>query len=54
MEPGIHSDAIVSPPGYLAGIALAFFEPMLSCVIYGVIAALWFIPDRRLEARLRA
>ncbi|MGH8116494.1 MAG: TMEM175 family protein, partial [Rhodanobacteraceae bacterium] len=44
---------IVSPIGYVVGIVLAFFEPILSCVIYGVIAALWFIPDRRLEARLR-
>jgi len=25
----------------------------LSCVIYAAIAALWFIPDRRLEARMR-
>jgi TMEM175 potassium channel family protein len=41
---------IVSPIGYLSGIVLAFFEPILSCVIYGLIAALWFIPDRRLEA----
>jgi uncharacterized membrane protein len=45
---------IVSPIGYVTGIALAFFEPILSCVIYGVVAALWFVPDRRLEARLRA
>ncbi|HEY9111811.1 MAG TPA: TMEM175 family protein [Rhodanobacteraceae bacterium] len=45
---------IVSPIGYLAGIALAFFEPILSCVIYAAVAALWFIPDRRLEAKLRA
>ncbi|HET7563130.1 MAG TPA: TMEM175 family protein [Rhodanobacteraceae bacterium] len=42
---------IVSPIAYVVGIVLAFFEPILSCVIYGVIAALWFIPDRRLEAR---
>jgi hypothetical protein len=33
---------------------LAFFEPILSCVIYGVIAALWFNPDRRHETRLHA
>ena len=45
---------IVSPIGYLLGIALAFFAPILSCVIYGAIAALWFIPDRRLETRLHA
>jgi uncharacterized membrane protein len=42
--------AIVSPIAYLLGIVLAFFAPILSCVIYGAIAALWFIPDRRLEA----
>lgn len=44
---------IVSPVCYLIAIVLAFFEPIVSCVIYGVVAALWFIPDRRLEARLR-
>lgn len=45
---------IVSPVGYVIGIALAFFAPILSCVIYAAIAALWFIPDRRLEAKLHA
>lgn len=45
---------IVSPVGYVVGIVLAFFAPILSCVVYAVIAALWFIPDRRLEARLSA
>ncbi len=44
---------VVSPVGYLIGIALAFFAPILSCVIYAAVAALWFIPDRRLEARMR-
>lgn len=41
---------IVSPIAYLTGIVLAFFAPILSCVIYAAIAALWFIPDRRLES----
>jgi hypothetical protein len=45
---------IVSPVGYSIGVALAFFEPILSCVIYGLIAALWFVPDRRLETRMPA
>ncbi|MGN6313932.1 MAG: TMEM175 family protein [Rhodanobacteraceae bacterium] len=45
---------VVSPIGYVLGIVLAFFAPILSCVIYGAIAAIWFIPDRRLEARLQA
>lgn len=44
---------IVSPICYVAGIVLAFFEPILSCVIYAVVAALWLVPDRRLEARFR-
>lgn len=45
---------IVSPAAYMVGIVLAFFEPILSCVIYALVAALWFIPDRRLEMKLRA
>ncbi|HKV66354.1 MAG TPA: TMEM175 family protein [Rhodanobacteraceae bacterium] len=44
---------MVSPIGYLLGIALAFFEPILSCVIYAVVAALWIIPDRRIERTFR-
>ena len=43
---------VVSPIGYVIGIALAFFAPILSCVIYAAIAALWLIPDRRIETRL--
>ena len=45
---------IVSPIGYVTGIALTFFEPILSCVIYGLIAALRFVPARRLETRMTA
>ena len=41
----------VSPIGYLVGIALAFFAPILSCVIYALVAATWLVPDRRLEAK---
>ena len=44
---------VVSPIAYLLGIVLAFFAPILSCVIYGAIAALWFVPDRRLETSAR-
>ncbi|MBN8737292.1 MAG: DUF1211 domain-containing protein [Xanthomonadales bacterium] len=45
---------VISPIGYVVGIALAFFAPILSCVIYAAVAALWFIPDRRLESKLSA
>lgn len=45
---------VISPAGYLLGIVLAFFAPILSCVIYAAIACVWFIPDRRLEAKSAA
>lgn len=38
---------------YLAGIALAFVEPLLSDLAYAAVAVLWVVPDRRVEARLR-
>jgi len=44
--------AMVSPPVYLAAIVLAFFAPILSCVLYAVVAAIWFIPDRRIEKKI--
>ena len=46
--------AIVSPPIYLAAIVLAFFAPTVSCVLYAVVATLWFIPDRRIEKKVLA
>lgn len=42
----------VSPLLYLAGIALAFVAPILSDLLYAAVAALWLIPDRRVEAAL--
>jgi uncharacterized membrane protein len=43
---------IVSPVLYLLAIALAFFAPIVSCVLYAVVAAIWFVPDRRIEKHL--
>jgi len=37
---------------YLAAIPLAFVDPAISDVIYAIIAAVWLIPDRRIERRL--
>ena len=34
---------------YLAGIVLAFWYPLVSCVLYTLVAFIWFVPDRRLE-----
>jgi uncharacterized membrane protein len=37
---------------YTAGIILAFVNPWIAVALYVVVAALWFIPDRRIESVL--
>ncbi len=43
----------ISPLLYLLGIGLAFIQPWLADLAYAGVAALWLVPDRRVEARLR-
>ena len=43
----------LSPALYAAAIALAFADPWISDALYAVVAVWWFIPDRRIETRLR-
>lgn len=43
----------VSWLGYILGIILVFFYPLISAVIYFLIALLWFIPDKRIERHLK-
>ena len=38
---------------YAAAIALAFVNPWISCGLYVLVAAMWFIPDRRIEKHRR-
>ena len=38
---------------YSAAIPLAFVHPALSGLLYVAVAAMWFVPDRRIEARIR-
>jgi len=35
---------------YALAIALAFVRPWIAIALYGVVAVMWFIPDRRIEA----
>jgi uncharacterized membrane protein len=42
----------LSPLLYAAGIATAFILPWLACTLYVLVAAMWFVPDRRLERAL--
>ena len=43
----------LSPFVYLAGMMLAFVWPIASYALYAALAAVWLIPDRRVEAALR-
>jgi uncharacterized membrane protein len=42
----------VSLASYFVSIPLAFVAPILSAVIIVCVAALWFVPDRRIEQRV--
>jgi uncharacterized membrane protein len=37
---------------YAAAIAVAYFSPIVACVMYAAVAAIWFIPDRRIEKKV--
>jgi uncharacterized membrane protein len=37
---------------YVASIPLAFLEPAISDLLYATVAAIWLVPDRRIERRL--
>ena len=37
---------------YVCAVVSAPFVPIVSCVIYAVVAALWIVPDRRIEKGL--
>jgi uncharacterized membrane protein len=38
--------------GNILGIVLAFVQPLIAVILYVIIAAVWLIPDRRIEKRL--
>jgi uncharacterized membrane protein len=37
---------------YVGAIVVTFAEPVVSCLIYVVVAVMWLIPDRRIEKAL--
>jgi len=37
---------------YVLGVGLAFIQPLFGFGCYVLVAAIWFIPDRRIERRL--
>ena len=38
---------------YVVGIGLAFVSPWLAVALYALVAAMWLVPDRRLERALK-
>jgi uncharacterized membrane protein len=42
----------ISPMIYAIAIAFAWINPCISFTLYIVVAAIWFIPDRRIEKRV--
>ena len=43
---------IISVVIYLVAIPVAFLNSSLSLIMYAMVAAMWFIPDRRIEKRI--
>jgi uncharacterized membrane protein len=43
----------LSPFFCLAGIGLAFVNPLLACLAYVLLALMWLIPDRRIEKTVK-
>jgi uncharacterized membrane protein len=37
---------------YALAIGVAFLSPIVACVMYAAVAAMWFVPDRRIEKKV--
>ena len=46
---GTDGKGILSMVCYLSAIAFSFVVPLVSCGLYVFVAALWLVPDRRIE-----
>jgi hypothetical protein len=42
----------ISIVAYLAGMVGTYVSPWIGCLVYVGVAAMWLIPDRRIESRL--
>jgi TMEM175 potassium channel family protein len=49
---GKDKKGIISVVIYMTAIAAAFFNPSISLILYAAVAAMWLIPDRRIEKRI--
>jgi uncharacterized membrane protein len=46
--------AMISFAIYALAIPLSFLDPWIAVGLYALVAAMWFVPDRRIESRLKA
>ncbi|HVZ98560.1 MAG TPA: TMEM175 family protein [Chitinophagaceae bacterium] len=49
---GKDKKGVISMVIYFIAIALAFFNPAISLIMYAAVAAIWLIPDRRIEKKI--
>lgn len=49
---GKDKKGIMSEVKYFVAIAIAFFNPSISLFLYATVAAIWLIPERRIEKRI--
>jgi uncharacterized membrane protein len=38
---------------YVVSVPLAFFDPRISIALYVLVAAIWLVPDRRIESKVK-
>jgi len=50
---GKDKKGIISIVIYIIAIACAFFNPSISLFLYACVAAIWLIPDRRIEKKIK-
>ena len=43
----------LSPLLYIAGIVVAFWHPIVTLALYASVAAIWLVPDSRIEERVK-
>ena len=44
----------LSPVIYAVGIALSFWQPLVTLALYAAVAAMWLVPDKRIEEQVEA
>lgn len=49
---GVNVKEVVSLILYAVAIAVAFVNSWFACALYVVVAAIWFVPDRRIEREI--